>query len=240
MTTIGVYDSGVGGLTTLRQLEKTFPFCDFYYLADNKNMPFGSKTTDDLKEIVASGLKKLKAHSDIPVFACNTASTLPFDVFKLSPPPVNDGKTLVMATPRTIETLRRDPNFQDERYSFFAGEELASLVETLAAVSVRKACLNMKEATPYLAKRVFEFKGVENVVLGCSHYLLLKQEIAHILGGVKFFDGNENLIKSLTFALADEYKPQKHKPKITFDFTADDETRKYSTLYDLIKSSENF
>ena len=237
MTTIGVYDSGIGGLTTLLQLEKHFPFCNFYYLADNKNMPFGNKSVQELETIVSEGLKKLKAHSDLQVFACNTTSTVPSSALKLVPPTV-DGKTLVMATPRTIEVLKQKPEFQTEQVQFASTDELASLVEVLASVSVRKNCLNMQDAIPYLAKHLFKFKGVQNVVLGCSHYLFLKHEISSILGTVKFYDGNQTLIEEVGKTLADEPKSANFQPKVEFGFTSFDETAKYQKIFSLLKSSQ--
>ena len=234
MTTIGVYDSGIGGLTTLKILEANFPFCNFYYLADNKNMPFGSKSKTQLEGIISSALKKLKAHSEIQVIACNTASTLiDDDVIKLLPPTTKEGKTLVMATPMTISHLKDSGQFTDERYLFADTSELASLVEVYAYVGARNNCLNLKELAFYLAPKLFEFKGVQNVVLGCSHYLYAKNEISRILGAVSFVDGNSKIVETLKTMLSTTNK----NGSISFDFTADDETSKYQKIYSLLKAT---
>ena len=234
MTTIGVYDSGIGGLTTLKILEANFPFCNFYYLADNKNMPFGSKNKDQLEGILSSALKKLKAHSEIQVIACNTASTLiDDDVIKLLPPTTKEGKTLVMATPMTISHLKDSGQFDDERYLFADTSELASLVEVYASVGARKNCLNLKELTRYLAPKLYEFKGVQNVVLGCSHYLYVKNEISRVLGAVSFVDGNSKIVETLKTMLS----TTNENGLISFDFTADNETSKYQKIYSLLKAT---
>ncbi len=234
MTTIGVYDSGIGGLTTLKILEANFPFCNFYYLADNKNMPFGSKSETQLENIVCSALKKLKAHSEIQVIACNTASTLiDDDVIKLLPPTTEIGKTLVMATPMTISHLQSSKQFADERYSFADTPELASLVEVYASVGTRKNCLNLKELTRYLAPKLYEFKGVQNVVLGCSHYIYVKNEISRVLGAVSFVDGNSKIVETLKTMLS----ATNENGSISFDFTADNETSKYQKIYSLLKAT---
>lgn len=237
MTTIGVYDSGVGGLTTLKLLKDNFPFCDFYYLADNKNMPFGTKNETELARIFDNAQKKLKAHSDIQVLACNTSSTLceSEDVLKLLPPATTCGKTLVMATPMTQKRLKSQSEFQDERYTFVSTPELATLVEVYASVAARKGCLNMRDALLYLAPKLKEFKGVENVVLGCSHYVYLKNEISRVLGTVKFVDGNQNIIDNLKRLLITE----KRQGKTFFDFTVGDETAKYQTIMDLLEKSNS-
>ena len=231
MTTIGVYDSGVGGLTTLKLLQREFPFADFYYLADNKNMPFGTKDEHTLCEIFECALAKLKAHSEIQVFACNTASTLTADnsVIKLLPPAV-EGDTLVLATPQTVKHLKAMAESKNSRCKFADTPELASLVETYVTVSARKNCLNMRELLPYVASKLFEFKGVKNVVLGCSHYLYLKNEISSVLGTVNFVDGNSRIVETLK----KQIEPCHHQGKIAFDFTADDESTKYEKIYSLV------
>ncbi|MBQ9276237.1 MAG: aspartate/glutamate racemase family protein [Clostridia bacterium] len=237
MTTIGICDSGIGGLTTLKILRQNFPFADFYYLADNKNMPYGTKSKDELTGICSNLLKKLKAHSDVQVIACNTASSLlaDGDAIKLLPP-ATCGKTLVMATPMTVERLKGVGAFQNNDISFSDTPELATLVEVYTSVGVRKNCLNMRELLPYLANKLFEFKGVENVVLGCSHYLYLKNEISMILGAVNFFDGNSKIVDTLKELLPKE----RGQGKTTFDFTADDESKKYSAILTMLEKDNTF
>lgn len=198
MTTIGVYDSGIGGLTTLKILIEKFDNCRFYYLSDNANHPFGNKKQKDVEEIVFKGVKKLKCHCDIPVLACNTASTAYKDknVFMLLPPvnsiPANEkSQTLLMATPNTQKKI------EDADLKRAETEDLASLIEIQAAMSVRKGTIDMQNTLPYLAQKVFPFKGVKNVILGCSHYPFCKKQISKILGDVKYFDGNSELCRQL-------------------------------------------
>ena len=76
MATIGVYDSGIGGLTTLKLLTENFGGNDFLYFADNLAHPFGTKNERELENIVNSGVEKLKNKCDLVVLACNTASTI--------------------------------------------------------------------------------------------------------------------------------------------------------------------
>ena len=246
MTKIAVLDSGTGGLTTLTLLIQTFPFCDFYYLADNAHMPYGNRSSDELQDIVKSLIGKLKAHGDICVLACNTASQIAEDedVFKLTPSTTPQGDSLVLATPATISAIKAKEEFKDNRYRFAHTPELASLIETCLCVGARKNCLNMRDALPYLAHRLKEFKGVENVVLGCSHYLYVKDEIKRILGAVKFFDGNENLIEALRKELLEETKRYERNkeiclPRVSFDFTADDESIKYDKILNLLTAQAN-
>ena len=76
MRTIGIYDSGIGGLTVLHEILKNFAGNAIYYYADNAHAPFGSLDDNELSRIIADGLAAVQANSDVTVVACNTASTL--------------------------------------------------------------------------------------------------------------------------------------------------------------------
>lgn len=222
MTKIGIYDSGIGGLTTTARILKQFGGNDIYYLADNKNMPFGSKNEDDLSDIVFNGIRKLRANSDICVIACNTASSAinDEDVIKLLPPKIEncDSQALLMATPYTLSKI--DSN----GYLIADSSELATLIEIHAALNFRmRRDLNMGDIKCYLAQRLFKFKGVKTVILGCSHYPYCKKEIQAVLGNVSFCDGNENLCNNL----ASFVSKTELASKVDFAFTGCDESKKY-------------
>ena len=74
---IGVFDSGVGGLTVHRELTRRFPTRDFVYLADQANAPIGSKTGEEIVDITRNGCERLfEAGASVIVLACNTASAV--------------------------------------------------------------------------------------------------------------------------------------------------------------------
>ncbi len=74
---IGVFDSGVGGLTVHRELTRRFPQRDFVYLADQANAPIGSRTGEEIVDITRSGCERLfTAGASVIVLACNTASAV--------------------------------------------------------------------------------------------------------------------------------------------------------------------
>lgn len=192
---IGIYDSGIGGLTTLKVLLEKFHDFEYVYFADNANHPFGNKTQKEICNITSNGITRLKKHCDICVVACNTASSAcdDKDVVKLLPPVegLNPNATLLMATPFTQESIK---DFAGKRAET---RELATIIEVQAHLSARSNKLDMKETLPYIAKTVFPFRGVETVVLGCSHYPFCKAQIRKVLGDVKFVDGNQNLCRNL-------------------------------------------
>jgi len=74
---IGVFDSGVGGLTVHRELTRRFPERDFVYLADQANAPYGGRGGEDIVELTRAGCERLfQAGASVVVLACNTASAI--------------------------------------------------------------------------------------------------------------------------------------------------------------------
>ena len=234
MAVIGIYDSGIGGLTTAEIILDRFPGNDIYYLADNLHHPFGNADEDALKEIVCDGIKRVRAHSDIVVLACNTASSVTDDenVIKLLPPTeefLNEAQNvLVMATARTLSKLK-----DADKFKIADTRELATLVEIQASLQSAKGNLDMRELLPYIATRVHKFKGVSGVILGCSHYLYCKEQITKVLGDVKFFDGNEILCNNLAKSVST--RPE-YPAKITFEFTSQNDRKKYETILKILKN----
>lgn len=282
MATIGIYDSGIGGLTTAKILLDRFSGNDIYYLADNAHHPFGNTDLGRLKEIVKDGIKRVRSHSDIAVLACNTASSITDDknVIRLLPP-IDDysdsaSETLIMATSRTLKTLHcydsskntseaasatalsHDSDFEiSSALSYSDGSsrtmlsnlselpvknnfqvadtpELATLIEIQASLGCVRGSLTMDELLPYLFDRIGKFSGVKQVILGCSHYLYCKSQISQILGSVSFADGNDRLCKELSALLLPSAK---HEAKITFDFTSQNEEKKYKRILSLYKQN---
>lgn len=194
MITLGIYDSGIGGLTTLIKLEKLYDNVSFFYLADNLSHPFGNKTDKEIKKIVDKGIERLKDNSDIQIVACNTASTIIDDIniIKLLPP-LNeiDNESLLLCTEHTYS------HYKDINVKHADTHDLASMIEVQLRRSVRRNSIEMNALLPYIAKHIFAFRGVKKVILGCSHYPFCKQQIDKVLRGVEFVDGNKNLIKDL-------------------------------------------
>lgn len=74
---IGVFDSGVGGLTVHRELTRRFPRRDFIYLADQANAPYGGRDGEDIVDLTRAGCERLfEAGASVIVLACNTASAI--------------------------------------------------------------------------------------------------------------------------------------------------------------------
>src|SRR5258706_10401806 len=77
---IGVFDSGVGGLTVLRELVQQVPHADYLYFGDTARLPYGSKSAETVAKYAISAAESLQEHgAEYLVIACNTASALALD-----------------------------------------------------------------------------------------------------------------------------------------------------------------
>ena len=153
------------------------------------------------------------------------------DVIRLLPPLnfTNPSETLLMATESTLS------NTDTKDIKTANSGELASLIEIQASINQIKGNLDMSALRTYLKIRLYKFKGVKKVILGCSHYPYCKDEIKRILGDVEFIDGNDNVIKSLAKANRDGLG----NGKITFDFSGNNEKSKYENILAILSKQQN-
>ena len=204
---IGVLDSGIGGVTVLREILKQNIKAKFIYYSDSKNNPYGDKKRDEVYSIVKGVVDFLLEKGCVAiVIACNTASAIcvkrlrseyPNILFIAIEPAykmVHDynpkGKTLVMATEGTISSekfLSLYHKYDNKNTILLPCSGLAELIEEGNDVKIDQ----------YLDENISKYKGVDNVVLGCTHYPLIRNNIRKVLGDVKFFDGSVGVSKEL-------------------------------------------
>ena len=213
---IGIFDSGIGGVTVLREIIKVLPNENYIYYSDSKNNPYGDKTKEEIiercKEIfrfllerkckavviacntasaVASGYLREK-HKNIPIIAIEPAYKMVHDYSY-------DKETLVMATKGTIESEKF--NLLYHKYD----NHKTTLLECVGLADVIEEG-NEEKIKNYLEENIGEYKGkVENVVLGCTHYPLVQKEIGQVLGkNVRFFNGANRLAVHLKDVLEEK------------------------------------
>ena len=204
---IGVLDSGIGGVSVLREIIKLIPKGHFIYYSDSVNNPYGDKSKDEVYVIVTNIVSYLLDKGCIAiVLACNTASAIcvkrlrseyPDTLFIAIEPAYKmvhdynpEGNTLVMATKGTLESekfLALYHKYDNNKTTLLSCSGLADLIEKG----------NMEDVNLYLENNLKKYKGVDNVVLGCTHYPLIKENIRRVLGVVKFFDGSVGVSKEL-------------------------------------------
>ena len=182
---IAVFDSGVGGISVLRHLRKFLPQEQFLYYGDTANAPYGSRPTEQVRELTLAAVQKLTEHCPLKalVVACNTATAAAVKelrqqypelivigiepALKLAADHFPHGHIGVMATEVTLreekfDTLlhRFDGNCTIEK---IPAPGLVELVEAGKADSPEAEALLRKLLGPYIGK-------LDALVLGCTHY----------------------------------------------------------------------
>jgi len=191
---IGLFDSGIGGLTVLKELIRKYPNNEYIYFGDTKNVPYGDKSVKSLMELADYNIKFLIDKGvDIIIIACGTISSNCFDLIKekynipiygiINPTILYLNTTkykniLVMATKRTIESHIFKKNL-NMNVTEIETPELAYLIE--------KNDINMicRLLDKYLSMYVNKFDAL---VLGCTHYPIIKEYISKVLPNTDIID----------------------------------------------------
>lgn len=208
---IAVIDSGVGGISVLRELIKLMPYENYIYFGDNINAPYGTKSEHEVKEIMYKNAQMLLGFgAKAIVIACNTATGasvkelrekyLNFPIIgiepaiKLSAEYEENSNVLVMATPLTLKQDKL--NNLIDRFSQKANFITLPCPGLMELIEEGK--LDGDELETFLKKLFSDLKTIklDSVVLGCTHYSHIKDTIKKILGNdIKVFDGCEGTAK---------------------------------------------
>ena len=212
---IGVFDSGIGGISVLRNMRADLPREDFIYFGDDKNAPYGTRPEPEILRLAEADADfLLEKHVKAIVIACNTATSaaaaalrerLSIPVIGMEPAlkPASlfrkDGLVAVLATSATLrqEKFRR----LMERY----GEYAVPVPCPGLMDYVERGITEGAELDAFLQRTLAPFREYrfDAAVLGCTHYVFLKDAIQKAMPGVRLFDGNEGTSRQLARVLSD-------------------------------------
>ena len=210
---IGFLDSGVGGLSVMREAIKIMPNENYIYFGDSKNAPYGVKPTKEIRDLtfnvvdflIEKGIKGL-------VVACNTATSAAVSELRRVYPDIplvgiepaikpavelnRSGKILIMATPMTIK---------QEKFNLLLNKykEKAEIVPIPCAglmEFIEDGILSGEELEEYLEEKlsIYDKSEISSIVLGCTHYPFVKDVIAKIVGSnVIIMDGGEGTAREI-------------------------------------------
>lgn len=191
---IGIFDSGVGGLSVFREIRKVLPSEQYLYFSDSAHCPYGEKSREyiiDRARTITRFL--LDRGADIIVVACNTATAAAIaDLRKefnvrfigMEPavkPAVLSTRTGVVGVLATAGTLKAD-KYLNTREKWAEGVRIAEHVGQGFVELVEKGCLTGKEAEDIVRvslKPILD-EGADRIVLGCTHYPFLSDTITRI------------------------------------------------------------
>lgn len=199
----GVMDSGIGGITTLKRL---MSLCggDFVYVSD-KLGPYGDKSETFIADRTMEACAALKAQgAEIIVLACNTATDTAISLMRR----VCDDTFFIGTEPAVKPALREckkvsvalTPACSKSRrfISLIEGNEdrVQIIAPPCLAAQIERAYMN-KCALKKLAERLVSEVNGDGLVLGCTHYLYLKEYLALLRPNIKIYDGNDGVARQL-------------------------------------------
>lgn len=202
---IGIYDSGVGGLTVLKECMRVLPDEDYIYFADTGHLPYGDKSREEIVGLSHGIVSFLKDKNvKMIVVACNTSAScinpLEFDVpmvdvlsmgVKKAVRVTRNGRIGVLATALTV----KNHTYSDRIKAYDGGMEVYEVAapEFVPLVEAGKAKSN--EAKETVMRYISEFKGtgIDTLILGCTHFPFLLGYIREEVGeGIVIVDPAES------------------------------------------------
>ena len=205
---IGMFDSGVGGLTVLKEIQKKLPNEDIIYLGDTKRFPYGSKSKESIIEIAKECVKFLISKNvKMIVIACGTATTQSLDSLKeefnipiigIIEPTINyiensNHRNIgVIATEGSIHSKVWDNKIQK------IGRKIQSKAAPLLAPMAEQGWTENDIARSVIKEYMKEFDNIDALILGCTHYPLYTNVIKNELGEkVEIINMGEKLAESI-------------------------------------------
>lgn len=209
---VGVFDSGVGGISVLAEMRRVLPKEDFLFYGDTAHAPYGTKRPEEVMGFVRGVMAHLTDRGvKAVVIACNTATSVAAEelrrtclmpIIGMEPAlkPAHElrhgGQILVLATPMTL----RLPKFQRLMERYGEGVEPLPCPGLMDLVEQE----DFTQARRYLQEHFapFDMGQVDAVVLGCTHYSFLRPVLRELLPeSVSVLDGNQGTARQLARVL---------------------------------------
>ncbi|MCR1934885.1 glutamate racemase [Clostridium tepidum] len=215
---IGFFDSGVGGISVLKEAFKLLPNENFLYYGDSKNAPYGTKKVEEVKELTFNAIdflmnKGIKAL----VIACNTATSVTIsDLRKTYDMPIigiepalkpavelkKNGKIIIMATPMTLA----EKKFENLMNLYRETEDIEPLPCPGLVEFIESGKVSGEEVYNYLKDKFKKYnnENISAIVLGCTHYPFIKETLRKVIDNkVIIIDGSVGTSKELKRQLKD-------------------------------------
>lgn len=193
---IGVFDSGVGGLTVVQEIIRQMPTADILYIGDSKHVPYGTKTIEELRTYVGNILDFLEGEKvDVIVFACNTATSLLLEEMRVKRQTplmgmIEAGAEMakkasktgvgVIATTNTVRSGAYEQALRKKECRLpiqsWACDQLVQMVETVMSGG------QVEEQSVSDMLRGWNQNKGDTLILGCTHFPLITSYIVEEVG----------------------------------------------------------
>lgn len=232
---IGVYDSGFGGLSVWREIHRRLPEESLLYLGDGKNCPYGGRSREEITAFAREAVERLIGEGvKMVVVGCNTATTAAVDALRAEWPDIPivglepavkpaclSSRTRRIAVLATAHSLQSDMFLNTARR--YAADVEVIKVEGRGFVELVEASEEDSPKAERLVREVVEpllDKGIDRIVLGCTHYPFLVPHIERVIAGrdIQIVDSGEAVARRVEWLL-ERYKlfaEREHKPEFRF------------------------
>jgi len=211
---IGIFDSGVGGLTVVKEVLKELPDYQIIYFGDTARLPYGTRGADFVKKYSGKITEwLLNKNAKIIVIACNTSSAWASDllkkkfkkvkIFEMITPVIPDilaatknKKVGIIGTPGTIKSGAYQKKILDKDSSIKIFAQACPLLVPLAEEGLIDDKITLEVLNKYIEP--LKKEGIDVLVLGCTHYPLLRQAIEREVGSeIKIINPAESLAREM-------------------------------------------
>ncbi len=219
MERIGVFDSGIGGLTVLRRLRSAFPQLDMVYLGDLARVPYGGRSVDTILRYAVDDVEfLLRRGVEAVVIACGTVSSNALDALqsrydlpvygvidsaaRRAAAVTKTGSVGVIGTQATVKSGAFRKHIASANASVRVTEQACPLIVPLVENGIGPADpLAEMVCRRYLA--AFEGKNIDALIMGCTHYPLFRPAFEALLPGAEMIDPGLALAEDLKTAFTD-------------------------------------
>ncbi|HXY09898.1 MAG TPA: glutamate racemase [Terriglobales bacterium] len=250
-TAIGVFDSGVGGLTVLKALLEVVPEADYLYFGDTARLPYGSKSVETVSKYAAQAVRYLEHHhAQVMVIACNTATALALDAISQAVRVPVIGVVEPGAEQAALESRNRKAVVLGTEATISSHAYLKALA-TRGIEAREKACpllvplveegwiehpVSEQVSRIYLSEAFSAgYESADVLLLGCTHYPLLKPLLRRVVPShVAIIDSAQSSAQAVAKVLAkvapadSALRERRHAPRLRFFAT--DSAEKFRCL----------
>ena len=237
---IAFFDSGLGGISVLRETVRLLPQENYLYYGDSLHAPYGVKSGQEIHALVDAAIRRLvEGGAKALVIACNTATSAAIGMLREQYPDIPvigtepalkpaverhpGGRILVMATAMTV----KEPKFQALRAQYEQQAEIIPIPCSGLMEFVEQGILRGEQLSAYLFEKLSPYLKVpvDAVVLGCTHYSFLQSAIRRIVGRTpEIIDGSYGIAMQLRRRLeaVDELNGSGVRGTVTFENSLDE------------------
>ena len=236
---IGIFDSGLGGLTVAKEIFRQLPYEDVIYYGDTARVPYGNKSKKTITKFSLENADFLKEYNvKLIIVACNTACSLSLQALKkkidipivgVIEPAVKraiqiskNGKIGIIGTNSTINSKAYDKKIKKIDKAMQVSSKTCPLFVPLVEEGWLNKDITYKIAKTYLD--CFKKRNVDTLILACTHYPLLKNVISKVMGSkVKLVDSASEVAKVAKTTLKRIDSLSEKKEKTSYQFYVSDE-----------------